>query len=233
VENDRLSLDVVEQWAWQLLRRWGVIFRDLLNREPGAPRWWELLQVYRKLEARGEIRGGRFITGVAGEQFALGDTIRELRLLKERPNSGELVIVSACDPLNLIGILGSDARLPSQPSNRIALFNGNPVGVFQGDVQLLPTCPKSLAPFISAQLRTGKTMAVAIPKGTAKAAETVREPAVVPGPQPGQSTATVPSGPHAQEARPPQTPLSPVEKLMTKRRPKPSSSRSIPRPRIS
>jgi len=233
VENDRLSLDVVEQWAWQLLRRWGVIFRDLLNREPGAPRWWELLQVYRKLEARGEIRGGRFITGVAGEQFALGDTIRELRLLKERPNSGELVIVSACDPLNLIGILGSDARLPSQPSNRIALFNGNPVGVFQGDVQLLPTCPKSLAPFISAQLRTGKTMAVAIPKGTAKAAETVRESAVVPGPQPGQSTATVPSGPHAQEARPPQTPLSPVEKLMTKRRPKPSSSRSIPRPRIS
>ena len=56
----------VEQWAWQLLRRWGVVFRDLLEREAGTPRWWELLQVYRRLEARGEIRGGRFVTGVAG-----------------------------------------------------------------------------------------------------------------------------------------------------------------------
>lgn len=155
-----------EQWAWQLLRRWGVVFRDLLNREPGAPRWWELLQVYRKLEARGEIRGGRFVSGVAGEQYALGDTIRELRQLKEQPGSGELLVISASDPLNLIGILGSDPRVPSLASNRIALFNGTPVGYFQGDVQLLPTCPKSLAPYISAQLRSGKTMAVAIPKAS-------------------------------------------------------------------
>ena len=153
-----------EQWAWQLLRRWGVVFRDLLNREPGAPRWWELLQVYRKLEARGEIRGGRFVSGVAGEQYALGDTIRELRQLKEQPGTGELLVISACDPLNLIGILGDATRVPSLASNRIALFNGKPIGYFQGDVQLLPTCPKSLAPYISTQLRSGKTMAVAIPK---------------------------------------------------------------------
>ena len=160
------SGDTIDQWAWQLLRRWGVVFRDLLGREPGAPRWWELLQVYRKLEARGEIRGGRFVSGVAGEQYALGDTIRELRQLKEQPNSGELVIVSACDPLNLIGILGNDPRVPSLSTNRIALFNGLPVGIFQGEAQLWPQCPKSLAPFISAQLRTGRTMAVAIPKAT-------------------------------------------------------------------
>ncbi len=73
----------VEAWAWQLLRRWGVIFRDLLERETGAPRWWELLQVYRRLEARGELRGGRFITGVAGEQFTLESTVRRLRNLRD------------------------------------------------------------------------------------------------------------------------------------------------------
>jgi ATP-dependent Lhr-like helicase len=151
-----------------------VVFRDLLSREPGAPRWWELLQVYRKLEARGEIRGGRFVSGVAGEQYALGDTIRELRQLKEQPGSGELLIISACDPLNLIGILGDASRVPSLASNRIALFNGKPVGYFQGDVQLLPSCPKSLAPYISAQLRSGKTMAVAIPKAESARAVAAR-----------------------------------------------------------
>ena len=122
--------------------------------------------MYRKLEARGEIRGGRFVSGVAGEQYALGDTIRELRKLKEQPNSGELVVISACDPLNLIGILGNDPRVPSLASNRIALFNGLPVGIYQGEAQLWPQCPKSLAPFITTQLRTGRTMAVAIPKAT-------------------------------------------------------------------
>ncbi|MEX2286242.1 MAG: DEAD/DEAH box helicase [Planctomycetaceae bacterium] len=75
--------DLVEHWAWQLLRRWGVVFRDLWARESGAPRWFELLQVYRRLEARGEIRGGRFIASVAGEQFALGESVRKLRKLRD------------------------------------------------------------------------------------------------------------------------------------------------------
>ncbi|MFO0919362.1 MAG: DEAD/DEAH box helicase [Planctomycetaceae bacterium] len=73
----------IEAWAWQLLRRWSVVFRDLLERETGAPRWWELLQVYRRLEALGELRGGRFITGVAGEQFTLESTVRRLRDLRD------------------------------------------------------------------------------------------------------------------------------------------------------
>ncbi|MHC4876377.1 MAG: DEAD/DEAH box helicase [Planctomycetota bacterium] len=81
--------EVVEQWAWQLLRRWGVVFRELLDREAGAPRWWELLQIYRRLEARGELRGGRFISGVAGEQFALPDTVKRLRELRDKPASAE------------------------------------------------------------------------------------------------------------------------------------------------
>ncbi len=120
-------VDTVAQWAWQLLRRWGVVFRDLLEREPGAPRWFELLQVLRRLEARGEIRGGRFISGVAGEQFALGDTVRLLRQLRDEGPQNELVVVTAADPLNLVGILTSHERVTSNASNRIAFLDGVPV----------------------------------------------------------------------------------------------------------
>jgi ATP-dependent Lhr-like helicase len=121
------SIDVAAHWAWQLLRRWGVVFRDLLEREPGAPRWFELLQVLRRLEARGEIRGGRFITGVAGEQFALGDTVRLLRQLRDDGPRNELVVISAADPLNLVGILTRHERITSNASNRIAWLDGVPV----------------------------------------------------------------------------------------------------------
>jgi ATP-dependent Lhr-like helicase len=121
------STDIAAHWAWQLLRRWGVVFRDLLEREPGAPRWFELLQVLRRLEARGEIRGGRFITGVAGEQFALGDTVRLLRQLRDEGPKNELVVVSAADPLNLVGILTAHERVTSNASNRIAYLDGVPV----------------------------------------------------------------------------------------------------------
>ena len=119
--------DAVEQWAWQLLRRWGVVFRDLLEREAGAPSWFELLQVYRRLEARGEIRGGRFVRGVGGEQFALGDTIKQLRALRDQESRGELVVVSAVDPLNLVGILTDHSRVPSTAGNRVAYMDGVPV----------------------------------------------------------------------------------------------------------
>ena len=237
--------EFIEQWAWQLLRRWGVVFKDLLQRELGAPRWWQLLQLYRKLEARGEIRGGRFVAGVAGEQFALPDSVQKLRQLREREHGSdhsprasrnaakaarphflddesktaersssqdagaaalgnqqdatstlganiqtprgrlrrehsrqthslrqsflsdavtesttaavvgkpenpsradpaasalpltlavtgkqrvsEIVVISAADPLNLVGILTSDDRVPALPSNRIAMIGGVPV----------------------------------------------------------------------------------------------------------
>jgi ATP-dependent Lhr-like helicase len=121
------SSEVAAHWAWQLLRRWGVVFRDLLEREPGAPRWFELLQVLRRLEARGEIRGGRFIVGVAGEQFALGDTVRLLRQLRDEGPKQELVVLSAADPLNLAGVLTSHERVPANASNRIAYLDGVPV----------------------------------------------------------------------------------------------------------
>jgi ATP-dependent Lhr-like helicase len=128
--------EVVEQWAWQLLRRWGVMFRDLLEREDGAPRWFELLQVYRRLEARGEIRGGRFIAGVAGEQFALGDSVKLLRRLREEGPQQELVVISAVDPLNLVGVLTSQDRVTRTAANKVVLLDGVAVAaVFSGEVQ--------------------------------------------------------------------------------------------------
>lgn len=122
----------VEQWAWQLLRRWGIVFRDLLVRESGTPPWFELLQVYRKLEARGEIRGGRFVTGVAGEQFALQEIVSKLRKLRDQGPGRELVVVSGADPLNLVGILTPHPRVPSIGSNKIAYVDGVPLAVLQG-----------------------------------------------------------------------------------------------------
>lgn len=116
--------EITEQWAWQLLRRWGVMFRDLLSREPGAPRWFELLQIYRRLEARGEIRGGRFIAGVSGEQFALGETVRQLRHLRDQEPPGEYLVISAADPLNLVGILTDHPRVPAFASNRVLYRDG-------------------------------------------------------------------------------------------------------------
>jgi ATP-dependent Lhr-like helicase len=123
---------VVEQWAWQLLRRWGVVFRDLLAKEPGAPSWYELSQVYRRLEARGEIRGGRFIAGVGGEQFGTGDTVRQLRALRDEASPpGELLTISAADPLNLAGIVTDHARVASTAANRVAYRDGAPIAALK------------------------------------------------------------------------------------------------------
>ena len=90
-----------ERWAWLLLRRYGVMFRDLLARESVAPAWRDLLPVYRRLEMRGEIRGGRFVGGVAGEQFALPEAVERLRKHRDRPAAETWSVISAVDPLNL------------------------------------------------------------------------------------------------------------------------------------
>ncbi|MFO1019983.1 MAG: DEAD/DEAH box helicase [Planctomycetales bacterium] len=131
-EGELTDWSIIEAWAWQLLRRWGVVFRDLLSRESGAPKWYELLQVYRRLEAGGEIRGGRFITGVGGEQYALGETVRHLRALRETPAENEIVVLCGADPLNLAGIITPHPRLPATASNRIAYLNGQPAAYLQG-----------------------------------------------------------------------------------------------------
>ena len=121
----------LEKVAYALLRRYGVVMRRLLDREGLAPPWRELLRVYRKLEARGEIRGGRFVGGFSGEQFALPEAVGMLRTIRRSPKTGELVSISAADPLNLIGIMTPGSRVSSLPSNRILFRDGEPIAVLE------------------------------------------------------------------------------------------------------
>jgi ATP-dependent Lhr-like helicase len=115
--------------AITLLQRYGVVFRKVLERESGLPPWRELLYIYRRLEARGELRGGRFVDGFAGEQFALPEAVGALREVRRRQKSGELVSVSAADVLNLVGIVTPGERVPVQGENRVLYRDGVPVAV--------------------------------------------------------------------------------------------------------
>jgi len=109
------------------LRRYGIVFKRLLARETGAPAWRDLLMVYRRLEARGEIRGGRFVGGMSGEQFALPEAVGQLRSIRRLQGGGHLVSVGAADPLNLTGILTPGERIPGLTSNRVLYRDGVPV----------------------------------------------------------------------------------------------------------
>jgi ATP-dependent Lhr-like helicase len=126
-----------------LLRRYGVVFWRLLEREAAAlPPWRDLLRVYRRLEARGEIRGGRFVAGFSGEQFALPDAVAALRAVRRQPEKGEWVSLSAADPLNLVGILTPGARLAALTPNRLLYRDGLPIAVLAGgEVQFLEKLP--------------------------------------------------------------------------------------------
>lgn len=112
--------------ARQLLGRYGVVFRDLLQREALVQSWRDLLVVYRRLELQGEVRGGRFVMGFTGEQFALPEAVEALRVLRKNgsPNAGVEVKVSACDPLNLAGIVLPGSRVPAVPTNFLILKDG-------------------------------------------------------------------------------------------------------------
>jgi ATP-dependent Lhr-like helicase len=113
--------------ARQLLRRYGVVFRDLLARETQTPPWRTLLPIYRRLEARGEIRGGRFVAGFIGEQFALAEAVDGLRAVRRQSKASETVIVAAADPLNLVGILTPGSRLSPFTQQVIVYRSGVPV----------------------------------------------------------------------------------------------------------
>lgn len=119
---------VAERWARLLLRRWGVVVRGVLVRETGSPPWFELLGALRRLEARGEVRGGRFVRGVPGEQFALPEAVDTLRSIRRREAGlPEEVTVAAADPLNLVGILTDGARIPVRSLERVTWRDGQPV----------------------------------------------------------------------------------------------------------
>ena len=124
--------DAAEARAAQLLRRYGVVFPEVLAREPLAPPWRVLLQVYRRAEARGEVRGGRFVAGFMGEQFALPEAVEALRGVRRAEPTGEMVAVSACDPLNLVGVLTPGPRVPAVLGNRVVFRDGVPVASLQG-----------------------------------------------------------------------------------------------------
>ena len=122
----------IEKFARVLLRRYGVVFRRLLERESLAASWYELGRIYRRLEARGEIRGGYFIAGVSGEQFALPEAIGLLRSIRKSATSHKLITLSAADPLNLQGILTPGAKIPAFTTNRVLFYGGLPVGALEG-----------------------------------------------------------------------------------------------------
>jgi ATP-dependent Lhr-like helicase len=110
-----------------LLRRYGVVFRELLARESILPKWRELLITFRRLEDRGEVRGGRFVSGFIGEQFALPVAVESLRAQRQTPRSDQLVTVSAADPLNLVGIIVPGDRIPSISGRFVSFRDGVPV----------------------------------------------------------------------------------------------------------
>jgi ATP-dependent Lhr-like helicase len=114
----------VEAACWMLLRRYGVVIRDLLARESNLPPWRELLMAFRRLEDRGEIRGGRFVDGFLGEQFALPVAVESVRGMRGLPLSGETVTLSAADPLNLVGILVPGERVPAISGRAVSYLDG-------------------------------------------------------------------------------------------------------------
>ena len=147
ISDDRreASADQLESIAWLLLRRYGVVFRKLLAREPAwLPPWHALLRVYRRLEAQGQIRGGRFVASSSGEQYALPDAVTALRAVRRRPKEELLVSLSAADPLNLLGIVTPGTRVPALMGNRLLFRDGVPVAVkVAGEVRFLEPVPES------------------------------------------------------------------------------------------
>ncbi len=133
-----LEPEWLEKLAWTLLRRYGVVFRKLLAREVLSVPWRELLMAYRRLEARGEIRGGRFVTGFSGEQFALPEAVGSLRKTRSSERNARLVVISAADPLNLTGIVTPGDRITALASNRVGYRDGVPeYAIEAGEIRTL------------------------------------------------------------------------------------------------
>jgi len=114
----------VEATCWILLKRYGVVFRDVLARETNLPKWRELQIAFRRLEDRGEVRGGRFVGGLLGEQFALPVAVESLRAARKVPPGGETITLSAADPLNLVGILVPGERVPAISGRTVSFRDG-------------------------------------------------------------------------------------------------------------
>jgi ATP-dependent Lhr-like helicase len=135
VERNR----TVEATCWMLLKRYGIVFRDVLARETNLPKWRELQMAFRRLEDRGEIRGGRFVDGFLGEQFALPVAVESLRATRKMPPTGETITLSAADPLNLVGILVPGERIPAISGRSVSFRDGVPVDNLDAQLSTQPS----------------------------------------------------------------------------------------------
>jgi ATP-dependent Lhr-like helicase len=135
---------MVEHIVHSLLRRYGVVFWRLLQREAAwLPAWRDMLRVLRRLEARGDIRGGRFVAGASGEQFALPEAVAMLRDTRRAASTGTLVSVSGADPLNLVGVISPGTKVPALLNNRLLYRDGVAIATLvAGEIQWI----ESLAP---------------------------------------------------------------------------------------
>jgi ATP-dependent Lhr-like helicase len=133
--------EAIEHAARTLLLRYGVVFWRLIEREAAwLPPWRDLIRVYRRLESRGDIRGGRFVAGFSGEQFALPEAVGMLREVRRQGASGAFVSLSGADPLNLVGILTPGPKLAALTGNRVLYRDGVPIALLAaGEVQFLET----------------------------------------------------------------------------------------------
>ena len=133
-QADAIAADAaLEHQAWAFLRRYGVVFRRILARETNAAPWRALVRVYRRLELGGEVRGGRFVSGMSGEQFALPEAVTMLREVRRTPADGKLIVISAADPLNLVGIVNTGDRVRAVAATRIVYRDGLPLAALEGD----------------------------------------------------------------------------------------------------
>ena len=158
--DDSINQDEIhEGWARLLLLRYGILFRDLLAREDSAPPWYKLRPILRRMEARGEVYGGRFILGVSGEQYGLTEAVESLRQLRRHPPEPQLVFISAVDPLNLIGIITEGPRVTANTSNIVAYYGGKFVGYSKGnETWVEEKLPEEVARKVERVMSSGKMM---------------------------------------------------------------------------
>jgi ATP-dependent Lhr-like helicase len=156
--------EAIVVFARQLLRRYGLVFRRMIERETLSLTWYELCRTYRRLEAQGEIRGGYFVNGVSGEQFALPEAVGLLRSIRKKPLTGTLRAISAADPLNLAGILTPGSRIAAISAHRILLRDGVPVAALKaGQVIPMETETPENEQIVARALRIGSLSAALRP----------------------------------------------------------------------
>jgi ATP-dependent Lhr-like helicase len=124
--------ELAEKVARQLLARYGVVFRDLVARENFTVAWRDVLRAMRRMEMRGDVRGGRFVSGFVGEQYALPEAVDGLRRTRREPRTGETVRINAADPLNLAGIITPGPRVPAVHTNAVIFTDGVVTAVEEG-----------------------------------------------------------------------------------------------------